>query len=262
MPTPPRSFSLPFDLSPFTSPTSPNDPASDDAPVVHVVDSDRRARDAVRRLEPLLGAKVAGWATAEEFLRAADPIQIGCVLLDLNLPGIGGLGMQAELRSHGVQWPVLVVTSKTDVASAVRALQAGALALVEKPVSDRWLLDSIRGALAVGREARRVQHERAVVLRQLAFLSRREREVMHHLVAGEANKVIAYDLGISERTVESHRAQVMRKTGSASFADLVRFAERAEEVLRALRAPALPETARWRRALPVEDFLQPAASAA
>jgi two-component system response regulator FixJ len=193
-------------------------------PIVFVVDDDRAMRDSLRWLLESIGLSVRTYATAAEFLREHDPAQPGCLVLDVRMPGMSGLDLQAELAQRGAELPTIVVTGHGEVAMAVRAVKAGAIDFIEKPFSDQLLLDRVRQALEIDRQSREVRVRREDARRRLASLSAREREVLELVAAGKANKEIAAALGLSPKTVEVHRAHVMSKMAADSLAELIRVA--------------------------------------
>jgi two-component system response regulator FixJ len=193
-------------------------------PIVFVVDDDRAMRDSLRWLLESIGLTVRTYATAAEFLREHDPAQPGCLVLDVRMPGMSGLDLQAELVQRGAELPTIVVTGHGEVAMAVRAVKAGAIDFIEKPFSDQLLLDRVRQALEIDRQSREVRVRRKDARRRLASLSAREREVLELVAAGKANKEIAAALGLSPKTVEVHRAHVMSKMAVDSLAELIRVA--------------------------------------
>jgi two-component system response regulator FixJ len=190
---------------------------------VHVVDDDVAIRRSLERLLDAAGFKVVCYDTPLAFLDAAPGLAPGCALLDIRMPGMDGLELQATLAERRIPLPVIVMTGQGDVQSAVRAMKAGAIDFIEKPYTDEVLLGAIEAALA---RADRTDGERdiAEAARLIATLSPREREVLEALVAGRPNKVIAFDLGISVRTVEVHRSRMMERLGVHQFAEAVRLA--------------------------------------
>ena len=199
-------------------------------PTVFVVDDDRAMRDSLSWLLDSVGLRVRSYATAAEFLADHDPAQPGCLVLDVRMPGMSGLDLQAELARRGVELPTIVITGHAEVSMAVRAVKAGALDFIEKPFSDQLLLDRVRQALEVDLEAREVRRRREDARRRLATLTAREREVLDLVVAGKANKEIASALGVSPKTVEVHRAHVMSKMCVDSLAELIRITLLAGEI--------------------------------
>ena len=199
-------------------------------PTVFVVDDDRAMRDSLSWLLDSVGLRVRSYATAAEFLADHDPAQPGCLVLDVRMPGMSGLDLQAELARRGVELPTIVITGHAEVSMAVRAVKAGALDFIEKPFSDQLLLDRVRQALQIDLEAREVRRRREDARRRLATLTAREREVLNLVVAGKANKEIASALGVSPKTVEVHRAHVMSKMCVDSLAELIRITLLAGEI--------------------------------
>jgi two-component system response regulator FixJ len=166
---------------------------------------------------------VETFATGEEFLQVYDPARPGCLVLDVRMPGMGGLRLQEELAARRIILPVIILTGYAEVQTAVRAFKTGAFEFIEKPYSDEVLLDCIQRAIEADRHTREAEMLRAAVAARFASLTPREREVMLLVTAGKANKVIASDLGLSPKTVEVHRAAVMEKMGAGSLAELVRL---------------------------------------
>ena len=191
--------------------------------VVHLIDDDEGVRQAVAFLLATSGFAVRVYESAIAFLDALPSVQPGCVVTDVRMPGMDGLALQRELKTRDIALPVIVMTGHGDVPLAVEAMKAGAVDFIEKPFNDESLLSAIR--VAIDRHARDAQRggEIAAINRKLGTLSPREREVLDGLVAGLPNKSIAYDLKISARTVEVHRANVMTRMGANSVADLVRM---------------------------------------
>src|ERR1700754_66995 len=189
--------------------------------VVQLIDDDEGVRQAVAFLLTTSGFAVRVYESAIAFLDALPSVQPGCVVIDVRMPGMDGLALQRELKSRSIALPVIVITGHGDVPLAVEAMKAGAVDFIEKPFNDDSLLSAIRVAIARhGRDTSR-GNEIAVIKGKLASLSPREREVLDGLVAGLPNKTIAYDLKISARTVEVHRANLMTRMGARSVADLV-----------------------------------------
>ena len=194
---------------------------------VHVVDDDAAIRRSLEVLLDAAGFQVISYDTPLGFLEAAPSLSPGCVLLDIKMPGMDGLELQGLLLKGNVPLPVIVMTGKGDVQSAVQAMKAGAVDFLEKPYSDELLLNAIEAALGrIG--ALDGEREAAVAAQRIATLSAREREILDALVAGRANKVIAFDLGISVRTVEVHRAHMMERLGVRQFAEAIRLAVMAQ----------------------------------
>jgi len=195
------------------------------SPLIHVVDDDESLRMALLRVLDAAGFEARGYASTGEFLLHPLPDRPGCLLLDVQLPGPSGLELQAVLQQHGVSLPVVFLTGHADVPSSVRAMKAGAVDFLEKPVERDTLLGALRRALARDAAHRAARDETARVRALFATLTPREREVFDRIVAGKLNKQIADELGTSERTVKAQRAQLMLKLGADSAAGLGSLAE-------------------------------------
>ena len=199
---------------------------------IYVIDDDPAIRRSLELLLDTVGFQVASYATPKAFLDVAGSLRGGCVLLDLRMPEMDGFEVHARLRLINPDLPVIVVTAQGDVQTAVRAMKAGAVDFIEKPYSDDALITAIESALKNSATKGRVD-EIAAAAALINTLSPRERQVLEALVAGQQNKVIAFDLGISVRTVEVHRSRMMDRLGVHQFAEAVRllvlasFAERA-----------------------------------
>ena len=191
---------------------------------VHVVDDDPAVRRSLERLLDAAGFHVVSYQSPAAFLNAASGLSAGCVLLDIRMPGVDGLEVQARLNRLRVNLPVIVMTGHGDVPSAVRAMKAGAVDFLEKPFDDETLLNAIGGAFAKASRLIGGDREAVRAAQRIATLSPREREVFDALLAGRQNKVIAFDLNISVRTVEVHRARMMERLGTKQFADAIRLA--------------------------------------
>jgi len=196
-------------------------------PVVHVVDDDAAVRDSIAFLLETAGLAVRTYESAPAFLAATDPAP-GCIVTDVRMPEMSGVELVRRLKALGRPDPVIVITGHADVPLAVEAMKAGVSDFIEKPFDDEVLLAAIAAALRRGEAQGRREAERAGAAARLATLSAREREVLDGLVAGRANKVIAFDLGISPRTVEVYRANLMTKMAVSSLSELVRLALTAE----------------------------------
>ncbi len=193
---------------------------------IFVVDDDEAVRQSLALLIRSMGLEAEVFESAAAFLAAYDAPRSGCLLLDIRMPGMSGLELQEELQRRAIDLPVIFITGHGDVAMAVRAMKSGAVDFIEKPFNDQQLLDRINQSLELDRQARNARAERSTLAARIELLSPREREVMGRIVAGQANKVIAIELGLSERTVEIHRAKVMTKTGARSLAELVTMVNR------------------------------------
>ena len=196
--------------------------------VVFVVDDDLSIREAIESLVKLAGLRVETFGTAQEFLRSKRPDLPGCVVLDVELPGLSGLDLQRELAAHEIKLPIIFITGYGDIPMSVRAMKAGALEFLTKPFRDQDLLDAIQQALERDRTARQHSRENAELRKRFDALTTREREVMSLVVAGWLNKQIGFELEISEITVKIHRGRVMNKMGAQSLAELVRMTEKLE----------------------------------
>jgi len=192
-------------------------------PTVFVVDDDEGVRSALALLLKSMGQPAATYASAADFLADYDPDRPGCALLDVRMPGMSGLELQDELNRRGVVLPVIFITGHGDVPMAVEAMQRGAFDFLQKPFRDDDLAERIRRALARDRELRVAIGEKSQIQARLARLTPRERQVLELVAAGKPNKVMAAELGVSQRTVEIHRAHVMKKMGASSLAQLVRM---------------------------------------
>ena len=197
-------------------------------PLVYVVDDDEAVRDSLTLLLKAVGLTGKAFASAPEFLENYDPEQHGCLVADIRMPGMSGLDLQAELNERGAPIPLVFITGHGDVPMAVDAMKSGALDFIEKPFRDQELLDRVHQALAWDKERRTENLQTLTIRERLATLTPRETEVMERVVQGQANKVIAMDLGVSQRTVEIHRARVMEKMAVRSVAKLVRAVEAAK----------------------------------
>ena len=193
-------------------------------PTVFIVDDDEGARNSLRFLLKSVGLAAVAFASAREFLAAYEPYQPGCLVLDVRMPGMSGLELQHELNRLGAVIPVVFVTGHGDVPMAVEAIQQGAFDFVQKPYREQELLDRIQRALAKDKSSREALQERDRIRARLASLTPREHQVMQLMTSGKPNKVMAAELGLSQRTVEIHRAHVMEKSGATSIAQLVRMA--------------------------------------
>jgi FixJ family two-component response regulator len=192
-------------------------------PKVFVVDNDPATCRSLAWLLESAGLTTQTFETAEAFLAARAADEPGCLLLDLRLPGMSGAVLQAQLAELGVGLPVIVVTGFADVATAVLLLKRGAFDVLEKPIAEELLLERVQEALEIDAQRRSARAHRDALMARLSCLTAREREVFDQVVRGKANKVVAIDLGISEKTVEAHRARVMQKLGAGSLAELVRI---------------------------------------
>ena len=213
----PPAASLPAVRGVARPPGAPN-------PVTYIVDDDSQLREAIRSVLEDDGRAVEDYASCEAFLDAYHPGPPACLLIDAYLPGMSGIELLEHLRGSGCVLPSIMMTGDSDVATAVHAMKAGASDFIEKPIGREELLASIDRALAQGRNSTQAAAERDSAVGHLAGLSARQHQVMDMVLAGHPSKNIAADLGISRRTVENHRAVIMRKTGSRSLPALARLA--------------------------------------
>ncbi|WP_293677220.1 response regulator FixJ [uncultured Phenylobacterium sp.] len=193
-------------------------------PIVHLIDDDEAIRTALGFLLDMHDLPARTYGSALEFLEIADTLKGGCIVTDVRMPEMSGLELIRRLKERGVRLPVVVITGHGDVPLAVEAMRAGVIDFIEKPFDDEVLLRSIRMALDTKAETDAHAEERARFEQMLATLSGRETEVLRGVIAGKMNKVIAYELGISQRTVEVYRANVMSKTHASGLSELVRIA--------------------------------------
>lgn len=191
---------------------------------VYIVDDDAAVRDSLQVLLDAVGYETQAFSCGPDFLDACDASFKGCVLLDVRMPQMSGLEVQERLRAVRPDLPVIIITGHGDIAMAVGAMKAGALDFVEKPFHEETLLASIESALKQAEQSDRQHAQSADAQRSIERLTPRERDVLEQLVIGRPNKVIAFELGCSPRTVEIHRARIMEKSGAKSLSHLVRLA--------------------------------------
>jgi len=191
---------------------------------VYVVDDDDAVRDVLIWLMESVKLPTQCFSAAQDFLDVVKPEHSGCILLDVRMPGMSGIELHRELKRINIDMPVIIITGHGDVPMAVHAMKEGVFDFIEKPFNNQILLDRVQAALAKGQEANLAKAEKANTEERLNLLTEREREVLALVVAGDTNKAIARTLDISTKTVEAHRAKVMRKMGASSLAELVRLA--------------------------------------
>lgn len=194
-----------------------------DTQTVYIVDDDHAIRHAMELLMASVGLDFEVFESADQFLENHSNDRAGCLVLDIRMPGLGGLELQEKLLEMGSGLPIIFITGHGDVPMAVEAMQKGAVDFIQKPFRDQELLDRISLALKTDEERRSTRVEKAEVAANVARLTNRESQVFDLVITGKPNKVIAYELGVSQRTVEIHRARVMEKMQAKSLADLVRM---------------------------------------
>jgi FixJ family two-component response regulator len=199
---------------------------ADAAGVVFVIDDDPSMRAALEDLVSSVGLQVRLFASPQEFLQSNPSDTLGCLVLDVRLPGMSGLAFQNELARAGIALPVIFITGHGDIPMSVRAMKAGAVEFLTKPFHDQELLDAIHTAITRDKERRRGALIAVELQERYAALTERERQIMALVVTGRANKQIAAELDLSEMTVKVHRGQVMRKMKAGSLPELVRMADR------------------------------------
>ncbi len=196
---------------------------TEQVPTVFIVDDDPAIRFAMQALMDSVNIQHEIFSSADEFLATVPEQRPGCLVLDIRMPGLGGLELQQELIEHDNTLPIIFITGHGDVPMAVEAMQKGAVDFIQKPFRDQDLLDRITEALKTDKDRREEQQKHAEVAKRVERLTNREHEVFDLVVTGKPNKVIAYELGVSQRTVEIHRARVMEKMQARSLADLVKM---------------------------------------
>jgi two-component system response regulator FixJ len=192
--------------------------------IVHVIDDDQAVRQSIEFLLRTSGMTARSYESASAFLSALPMIESGCIITDVRMPGVSGIDLLRQLGEMQIKMPVIVITGHGDVPLAVEAMKAGAVDFLEKPFDDELLIGLVRSALSRSRESVALEAERTELLARLSSLTNRERQVLEGLIAGKPNKIIAFDLAISPRTVEIYRANVMTKMAAASLSELVRMA--------------------------------------
>ncbi len=191
--------------------------------MVYVVEDDEAVRDSLMLLLKSEGFDVSEFSDAESFLAVYDDRMSGCIVLDIRMPGMDGMTLQTELLNQSSILPIIFVTGHGDVPLAVDAMKNGAVDFIQKPYKENALIEKVREAIALDEKQRKMLNERKLIKENLEKLTPRELEVMNMMIEGNANKVIAIDLNISQRTVEIHRSRVMHKMGTSSLAHLVKM---------------------------------------
>ncbi|MDH4072910.1 MAG: response regulator FixJ [Gammaproteobacteria bacterium] len=197
--------------------------SSPEKSTVYIVDDDQAIRHAMELLMRSVGLDYEIFHSGDDFLSSHTDDRAGCLVLDIRMPGLGGLELQERLNELGGSLPIIFITGHGDVPMAVEAMQKGAVDFIQKPFRDQELLDRISEALKVDQARRSEREGQTEVRNRISKLTNRERQVLDLVVTGKPNKVIAYELGVSQRTVEIHRARVMEKMQAKSLADLVRM---------------------------------------
>ncbi len=195
-----------------------------DRKLVHVVDDEDSIRRSLDFLLSTSGYQVKRWEDAQSFLKGADKFEPACAMIDIRMPGMDGLELQREMKTRGFNFPIIVLTGHGDVSKAVQAIQGGAIDFLEKPADRKNILDAVEAAFQSQADSEDQRNRKEWAIAQIGHLTHREREVLDGLACGYPNKTIAYDLGISARTVEVYRANAMEKLDVASFADALRIA--------------------------------------
>ncbi len=190
---------------------------------VFVVDDDDAVRDSLRWTIESAGYQVEAYPTAQEFLQKYHPAQIGCLVLDMRMPGMSGMELQKQLVARNAQLGIIFITAHATVPAAVQAMRAGAIDFITKPFDDQTLLDRVQRCMERARAREQEHAQNADLAGRLAQLTPREHEIMRDVIAGKSNKVIAAERNISSKTVEAHRAKVMQKLGAKSLAHLMRM---------------------------------------
>lgn len=195
-------------------------------PTIGLVDDEPEMLQSLGRLLSIEGFQVRDYHSADELIQSDDVPHLDCLVLDVSMPGIDGLDLQAQLQRSGVKVPIVFLTGTGDIPTSVRAIKAGAVNFLTKPFDPDHLLDAIRAGVADYARIKAEEQERSVERARFQLLTSREREVLRHVISGKLNKQIASRLGISEQTVKVHRMRITEKMGVSSVAELVRAAER------------------------------------
>jgi FixJ family two-component response regulator len=195
-------------------------------PTIFVIDDDASVRKSLSRLLDALGFDTETFASAEEFLERERYEGVGCIVLDVRMPGLSGMDLQDELNRADCSMPIIFITGHGDIPMSVRAMKKGAVDFLPKPFDENQLLDALRKAVEKAREAKADRDESRGILRRINRLTPREHEILCYVITGMLNKQIAFKLDIAEKTVKIHRARIMEKLGVGSVADLVRLSEK------------------------------------
>ena len=190
-------------------------------PTVFIVDDDNAVRKSLQTLVETIGLQVKTYSRAKDFLDEYDPLWSGCLVLDVRMPDLNGLGLQSLLLSRGMSIPIIFVSGYGDIPMAVKAIKRGAVTFLEKPFREQVLLDSIEKAIQLDLLERSRRAEKSDIEKKILTLTPREQEVMEHLMMGKPNKEIGHQLGISQKTVDFHRVNILEKMGINSVIELV-----------------------------------------
>ncbi len=193
-------------------------------PIIFIIDDDEQVRNALILLMESVGLAVESYASAQDYLDNFDVTKAGCIILDVRMPGMSGLDLQARLTAEKIHPPIIIITGHGDVPMAVRAVTAGAVDFIEKPFNNQSMLDSVHKAIEVDAVQRGESSRLQDIETHYNTLTPREKEVLQSVIEGKRNKVIAYDMNISQSTVEAHRSKVMDKMSATSLSDLMRMA--------------------------------------
>lgn len=196
---------------------------------VFIVDDDEPVRSALRLLMKSVGHDAMTFTSGDEFLASCKPGISGCLVLDIRMPGMSGLELQEKLREQGVNIPIIFITGHGDVPMAVQAMKHGAMEFLQKPFREQDLVDRVNEALEKNLNVHKLALQRTEIKQRVTKLTPRERQIMDMIVQGKASKVIAIDLGVSQRTVDTHRTRIMRKMQAKSLAELVKTAVRHQD---------------------------------
>ncbi len=200
---------------------------SDPGPVVFVVDNDASVRKSLARLLRAEGYETETFGSAEEFLQNAPQKESGCIILDVRMPGKSGMQLQEDLNNASSSLPIIFITGHGSLPMGVQAMKKGAIDFLSKPFDDDQLLAAVEAAIKKSRRTMADRAEQDAVQGRVNLLTKREREILHHVITGMPNREIAFNLGIAEQTVKIHRSHIMEKLGTHSVAELVRFADKA-----------------------------------
>ena len=198
-------------------------------PTVFIVDDDEAVRGALRLLMKSVGHEAKTFDSGDEFLASCSSGVSGCLILDIRMPGMSGLELQEKLQQQGVNIPIIFITGHGDVPMAVQAMKHGAMEFLQKPFREQDLVDLVNQALEKNENSHKLALQRTEIEPRIAKLTPRERQIMDMIVQGKASKVIAIDLGVSQRTVDTHRTRIMRKMQARSLAELVQMVVRMQD---------------------------------